>query len=177
MGHSVKDYYRPGTLAFERLVRHGEQVAGKALATAARVAHLDPDVTFIQEAAMLHDIGMFMTDSPGIGCSGTHPYVMHGVLGRRLLDRRGLHRHGRVCERHIGVGISAEDVRRERLPLPVRDMMPETLEEEIICFADKFFSKNNGRPKEKPVARILQSLRYYGDDKCDRFTSWLEKFG
>jgi len=173
----IKDYYRPGTTAYEILVRHGRQVAVKALKAADRVAHLHPDLTFIQEAAMLHDIGMFLTKSPGIGCFGTHPYVMHGVLGRKLLDARGLPRHGRVCERHVGVGISAGDVRLQGLPLPERDMLPETLEEEIICFADKFFSKNGGQGKEKPVARILLKLQRRGEEKESRFQSWLERFG
>jgi len=173
----IKDYYRPGTTAYEILVRHGEQVAEKAIAAAGRVAHLDPDLAFLREAAMLHDIGMFLTNSPGIGCFGIHPYVMHGVLGHELLEDRGMPRHGRVCERHVGVGISAGDVRLQGLPLPERDMLPETLEEKIICFADKFFSKNGGQNSEKSLAQIRKSLGSYGDGKVTRFESWLETFG
>jgi len=172
----IKDYYRPGTLAYDILMRHGELVAEKALMAASQVAHLEPDLTFIQEAAMLHDIGMFLTNSPEIGCSGTHPYVMHGVLGRRLLEERGLPRHGRVCERHVGVGISAKDVRRRGLPLPVRDMLPETLEEQIICYADKFYSKAGGRHKEKSASQILKNLKRRGKGKTKRFKYWLKRF-
>ena len=173
----IKDYYRPGTTAYDILVRHGEQVAAKALQAAKRVSHLDPDLTFLQEAAMLHDIGMFLTNSPTLGCFGIHPYVTHGVLGRKLLDGRGMPRHGLVCERHVGVGISAGDVRLQGLPLPERDMRPETLEEEIICFADKFFSKNGGQNSEKSLMQIRQSVGSYGDGNVTRFEFWLEKFG
>ena len=87
-------------------------------------------------------------------------------------------RHGLVCERHVGVGISAEDIRRFDLPLPVRDMRPVTVEEQIICYADKFFSKNGSdTPCEKSVAEILESLKPYGADKVERFLGWMELFG
>jgi len=173
----IQDYYRAGTTAYEILVRHGEQVAEKALTVANRVAHLKPDRTFLQEAAMLHDIGMFLTNSPGIGCFGIHPYVMHGVLGRELLNDQGMPRHGRVCERHVGLGISAGDVRLQGLPLPELDMLPETLEEKIICFADTFFSKNGGQNSEKSLTQIRQSVAAYGAGKIARFESWMGQFG
>jgi uncharacterized protein len=153
-------------------------VAGKALAAAARVGHLQPDLDLIRSAAMLHDIGIFRTDSPGLGCHGSEPYIRHGVLGREILDALGYPRHGLVCERHVGVGISAADIRRFNLPLPQRDMRPVSIEEEIICYADKFFSKNGGGPlHEKSEAEIVADLSRYGTDKVERFMQWVERFG
>jgi uncharacterized protein len=159
-------------------MEHGRLVAGKALAVAARVAHLHPHLEFIESAAWLHDIGIYLTNSPGLDCNGSEPYIRHGVLGREILDELGHPRHGLVCERHVGVGISAEDIRRFSLPLPERDMLPMSIEEQIICYADKFFSKNgNGSSREKPVVEILDSLRPYGADKVKRFMGWVELFG
>jgi uncharacterized protein len=159
-------------------MEHGRLVAGKALAAAARVAHLHPDLKFIENAAWLHDIGIYLTRSPGLDCHGREPYIRHGVLGREILDGLGLSRHGLVCERHVGVGISAEDIRRFSLPLPERDMLPLTVEEQIICWADKFFSKNgNGPSREKSVADIVKGLKPYGADKTERFMGWVERFG
>jgi uncharacterized protein len=159
-------------------MEHGRLVAGKALAVAARVAHLHPYLEFIESAAWLHDIGIYLTNSPGLDCHGSEPYIRHGVLGREILDALGHPRHGLVCERHVGVGISAEDIRRFSLPLPARDMLPMSIEEQIICYADKFFSKNgNGSSREKPVAEIIASLRPYGADKVERFLGWVELFG
>lgn len=159
-------------------MEHGRLVAGKALAVAARVAHLHPHLEFIESAAWLHDIGIYLTNSPGLDCNGSEPYIRHGVLGREILDALGHPRHGLVCERHVGVGISAEDIRRFSLPLPARDMLPMSIEEQIICYADKFFSKNgNGSSREKPVVEILDSLRPYGPGKVERFLGWMELFG
>ncbi|MCU0538821.1 MAG: HD domain-containing protein [Desulfobacterales bacterium] len=174
----IERFYPPGSLSHRILLEHGRLVAQKALAAAARVPHLNPDLAFVEAAAMLHDIGIFLTHSPGLGCAGKEPYIRHGILGRSLLDEIGLPRHGLVCERHVGVGISREDIRRHRLPLPARDMLPLSIEEQIICFADKFFSKDgNGLPsREKSVARILESLRPHGGDKVERFQQWAALF-
>jgi uncharacterized protein len=174
----ITRYYDPSSKAFRILREHGELVAERSLKAADRVGHLQPDLAFIREAAMLHDIAIFLTDSPGIDCRGAEPYVRHGILGRDILDTLGMPRHGLVCERHVGVGISAEDIRRFDLPLPVRDMRPVTVEEQIICYADKFFSKNGGgASREKSVAEIVASLRPYGTDKVERFMGWVELFG
>jgi uncharacterized protein len=145
-------------------------VVKKALATADAVKHLSPDRAFIEEAALLHDIGIFMTHAPKIGCYGEKEYICHGYLGRELLEREGLPDHGLVCERHIGMGLSICDIERLNLPLPRRDMLPVTLEEKIICYADKFFSKRIGLlAEEKPVEEIRREVGNFGEGNLGRF--------
>ncbi|MBN2319246.1 MAG: HD domain-containing protein [Acidobacteria bacterium] len=173
----INGYYTPGSKAHEIVVRHGEDVARKAVTVAEKVGHLNPDLEFIREAAMLHDVAIFLTDTPKLDCHGKHPYVCHGYLGRELLENRNLPKHALVCERHVGVGITAEDVRRHNLPLPERDMIPLSIEERIICYADKFFSKNGRKTEtEKSVEEVLRNIARYGHDKVATFQSWLELF-
>jgi uncharacterized protein len=173
----LAQYYDPRSSAFKILVDHGRQVAKKALAAARHVTALNPDLEFIETAAMLHDIGILETRSPGFGCYGKHPYICHGVLGSELLKEKGYPELALVCERHVGLGIGAADVRQQRLPLPERNMIPVSIEEQIVCYADKFFSKNgNGRSAEKSIAEIINSLSRYGADKVRRFESWVQMF-
>ena len=173
----ISEYYKPGSEAYAMLLGHGKSVARKALDAAAKVPNLNPDITFIQEAAMLHDIAIFMTDAPELRCTGKHPYICHGYLGRELLESKGLFKHAMVCERHVGVGITAEEIRHHNLPLPARDMVPISIEEQVICFADKFFSKNGpSMETEKPVEEILGDLAHYGPDKVKMFESWIRLF-
>ncbi len=173
----IAEYYDPDSKAFEILIRHGKQVAQKALRIAENNPALQSDKCFLENAALLHDIGIFMTDSPGFGCRGRHPYICHGVLGAQLLRDRGLPDYALVCERHVGVGISAADIRHFSLPLPQRDMLPVTIEEQIICYADKFFSKNgNGGGNVKNVEQIIRDLKSYGNDKVVRFQKWVNLF-
>ncbi len=174
----IRKFYNRDAKAYKILVEHGRLVGEKSMRAAQRVSHLEPDLEFIREAAMLHDIGIFMIDAPDLGCVGRHPYIAHGRLGRELLEEIGLRRHALVCERHVGVGISAEDIRTHGLPLPERDMLPVSIEERIICYADKFFSKNgrHGTPREKSIEDILATLAPYGEDKVARFQSWTALF-
>jgi uncharacterized protein len=57
-------------------------------------------------------------------------------------------------------------------------MLPITIEEKIICYADKFYSKSgNGKKAEaKTVGNIVSNLKRYGPDKINRFQSWVEMF-
>jgi uncharacterized protein len=173
----IKEYYDPESDAFRILVAHGKQVAQKALEAATMVSHLKPDRIFIEEAAMLHDIGIFLTSLPEIGCNGNQPYVCHGYLGREILEKKGFKRHALVCERHVGVGISAAEIKRYHLPMPVRDMLPKTIEEKLICYADKFFSKStNGNNTEISVEKILRRLAPYGEENVQTFKRWDREF-
>jgi uncharacterized protein len=173
----IAEFYDPNTKLYQMLVKHGEQVADKAVEIAKRVPHLEPDLEFIKEAALLHDIGIFETNTPQLGCFGIHPYVCHGYLGRKILEKKGLLQLALVCERHVGIGITAEEIKRHNLPLPQRDMIPISIEEQIICFADKFFSKNGEMVGcEKKVGDILNSLQKYGPEKVIRFQKWIQLF-
>lgn len=173
----IEKYYRPGSKAFKFLVEHGKSVARKALDVAERVSHLNPDRRFIEEASMLHDIGIFLTNAPQLGCYGDKPYICHGYLGREILEKEGFPRHALVCERHVGVGLTIKDIEEGNLPLPKREMLPISIEEKIVCFADKYFSKDSNPLEEKPIEKIREIILRYGEEKLKRFDEWLRLFG
>ena len=174
----IQKFYKVDSKSYKYLTEHGRAVAKKALEVAKKVPHLDPDLKFIEEAAMLHDIGIFLVDAPLIGCFGDKPYICHGYLGRKILEKEGFPKHALVCEKHVGVGLSIQDIERQNLPLPKRDMMPVSIEEEIICFADKFFSKSaEDLSKEKSVDEVRKEQLRFGEDKVKKIDEWLEKFG
>lgn len=173
----IEKYYEPDSKAYYFLIHHSKLVAKKALEVAYRVRELCPDFKFIEEASMLHDIGIFMTHAPKIGCYGFHPYISHGYLGREILQKEGLPRHATVCETHVGVGLTIHDIETNKFPLPKRDMLPISLEEKIICFADKFYSKKeHSLQREKSVPEIREIIAKFSDDKLKQFDEWLEFF-
>ncbi len=175
---TIEKYYSKESDSYRILINHSMAVARKAVKIAEEVKHLHPDIKFIEEAAMLHDIGVFLTKEPQIGCFGESHYLGHGVLGREVLEKEGLPRHALVCERHIGVGITMEEIKRNQLPLPEREMVPLTIEEEIICLADKFFSKSaENLFQEKGSTEIKEALRKHGEEKVKKFELLLEKYG
>ncbi len=125
---------------------------------------------------MLHDIGIFMTDADGIDCHGTERYLMHGVLGANLLREYGIdEKYARVAERHTGAGITAKEINTIGLPLPQKDLTPETLLERLVCYADKFYSKS-GEMKEKSIERVRISIAKFGPDSAARFEKLHQEF-
>lgn len=174
-------YFPLDSNGYRVIVAHSVLVAHEALEIARRYVEIHPDTkidfAFIEEASLLHDIGVCRTNATSIGGSGEAPYICHGVLGREVLDAEGWPLHALVCERHTGSGITKEDVLRQQLPLPERDYLPKTLEEKIICVADKFFGKKPSRLWVKgSVDRIERQLGRFGDGPLQRWEELKREF-
>lgn len=182
---SIIDRYYGGNTSLRRiLLLHSEKVAEKALRIIDE-KNLPLDRQFVHDAAMLHDIGIVFCDARGIECHGDAPYICHGLCGGRLL--RGMaaelgmtademEPYARVCERHTGAGLTACDIEKQSLPLPKEDFLPETTEEKLICYADKFFSKTR-LTEEKPFENVLRSMQKFGDESVERFLALHRLFG
>lgn len=171
----IEKYYKPGTRLYDIYYTHVCEVTNKALTIAHNHPELAINVHFLEEAAMVHDIGIFMTNAPHIACVGNYPYICHGYLGRELITAEGFPKHALVCERHTGTGITQQNIIQRNLPIPHRDMTPQSLEEKIICFSDKFYSKSS-LGKEKSVKRIREGLAKHGKEQVDIFDTWCEFF-
>ncbi len=172
----INKYYPESTPLREILITHSEAVEEMAIAIAQKHPELKADLQFIKEASLIHDIGIFKTDAPGIHCHGTLPYICHGYLGFEITNNEGFPKHALVCERHTGTGLSKEEIIMQNLPLPHRDMMPISIEEKIICFADTFFSKSRELKTPKTVTEIQNSLTRFGEKHVDQFNEWCHLF-
>lgn len=171
----IDKYYGDNAELRDILVRHSTAVAHKALAIADAHPELKLDRRFLLEAAMLHDIGIIRTDAPDIKCFGTEPYIRHGVIGAEMMRAEGYPRHARVCERHTGAGLSQKEIERQGLPLPHTDLLPETPEEQVVCYADKFFSKTR-LDTEKTIAQAERSVAKHGEEGLRRFKEMEKRF-
>lgn len=171
----IDKYYSDTPLLRKILVEHSEAVAEKALRCLDRHPELKADRNFVFEAAMLHDIGIFLTHAPSIECSGKLPYIAHGPAGALLLETEGLPLHARVAARHTGSGLSRDEILSRPLPLPAADLLPESVEEKVVCYADKFFSKGSAAENQHPVEKNLEEVRRqmaaYGAGSLRRFES------
>jgi len=151
-------------------------VRDKALLIASKHPEMVIDTDFVSEAAMLHDIGVVLCNAPDIDCHGSHQYIEHGYLGADILRKEGLPEHALVCERHTGVGIRLETILEKGLPIPAHDMIPISLEEQLICYADKFYSKTH-LEKAHSLKRIRKKLKKYSSDDLAVFDAWHLLFG
>ncbi len=110
------------------VITHIEKVTEKALELGRRLKKkgIDIDLELLEMGGYLHDIGRSVTHG-----------IEHGVEGAKVLRKYGFSDPViRLVERHIGAGITAEEA--ARLGLPKKDFIPETLEEKMLAYADKF---------------------------------------
>ena len=157
----IDKYYAEDDELRHLLLLHSRQVADRSLLLARRHPELRLDVQFVEEAAMLHDIGIRWCHAPGIFCYGTEPYIRHGAIGGEVLRKEGFPRHAQVCERHTGTGLPGYE--------------PQELEEKLICYADKFFSKSHP-DRVLTVAQAAESLEKFGHEGVEKFLSWAQMF-
>lgn len=171
----IDKYYPEDDALKALLLKHSRQVTDKCIQACERHPELKIDKDFVEEAAMLHDIGIRWCHAPGILCEGSEPYIRHGLIGGDILRREGFPQYARVCERHTGTGLTREQIIRQKLPLPEEDFIPETLEEQLICYADKFYSKS--RPDRiLTVEETARSLEKFGQEGVEKFLGWAKMF-
>ncbi|HLQ03449.1 MAG TPA: HDIG domain-containing protein [Nitrososphaerales archaeon] len=102
------------------------------------------DERVIQAGALLHDVGRTRVQT-----------VRHGYEGAEILRKEGVdERVVEVVKRHVGAGITREEARR--LGLPEGDYVPRTLEQKVVCFADKMIDSNRARPFAEEVKRFVR---------------------
>ncbi len=117
---------------FKGVLRHSKAVQKLALNIGRKVK--DVDLDFIKTASLLHDIGRFRCKP------GSKEGVRHGICGAGILRKEGLRDYALVAERHLGPGISKEDIAEQGLDLPLKDYIPISNEEKIITHADNLIS-------------------------------------
>jgi uncharacterized protein len=141
--------YAKGKKDLDAVLQHSKTVQKVALEIAKNVKKKKIDIEFLKIACILHDIGRF--ECPPEGCS-----ARHGVVGASILKKEGLDsRYQRACSTHLGAGISKEEIKKRKLPIPLRNYIPRSAEEKILCYADKrvWYSRRVS------FARVLERYR------------------
>lgn len=127
--------------------RHSEKVADKARQIAFKIKKAQVDMNLVEIGALLHDVGR----------TKTHGFK-HALIGGKILRQRGFsEKLARICETHILGGLDKEDAKK--FGLPIENYLPMTLEEKIICLADKHMAGT----REVSIQ--------------ERFNRWFQKYG
>ncbi|MFH1438946.1 MAG: HD domain-containing protein [Candidatus Woesearchaeota archaeon] len=119
------------------------------------------DKEFIKAACIIHDIGRFkcLPVSHGGTNDGEKASLRHGIVGAEILKKEAWPvKFQRVCETHIGIGITKKDIEEKKLPLPAKDYIPETNEEKIIAYADNLCEHDNIKDEAWVVERYKTEL-------------------
>ncbi|MGV9199662.1 MAG: HDIG domain-containing metalloprotein [Promethearchaeia archaeon] len=129
---------------------HSIEVANTAQELMAKIKNIEKlkinrDLVII--GALLHDIGR----------SRTHT-LKHAYLGGKIVKSLGYSKKlARICETHVLGGLDKKDA--EKANLPSKNFLPETIEEKLVCLADKMTMGKNRVTIE------------------ERFKYWFSKYG
>lgn len=148
---------------FEIVLRHSLEVLEKSIEVIKKKNLYEQiDFELVVAGCILHDIGTFefLEDRNKEG------YIGHGIIGREILRKEGLDREALIAERHIGSGLTKEEIEQNHFSLPLQDFLPVSLEEKLVCYADKFSSKSGDIDT---MESIEAEFRTYGEDSYQRF--------
>ena len=100
------------------------------------------DLGLVEAGGLLHDLGR----------SKTHA-VDHGVVGAQIALTLELPQAViNIIKRHVGAGITPEEA--EWFGWPKDNYIPETLEEKVVCYADKRIDHDQKTPIEGEIERL-----------------------
>ena len=127
-----------------QVIGHCVAVADLAVETAKQLEEkgLTIDVDLVEVGALLHDLGR----------SKNHT-VDHAIIGAQMAQTLGLPESViRIMKRHVGAGISADEA--AKIGWPKDTYMPQTLEEKVVCYADKLIDHGKRKPIETEITKL-----------------------
>jgi uncharacterized protein len=100
------------------------------------------DLGLVEAGGLLHDIGR----------SKTHA-VDHSLVGAQIAQTIGLGQDViNIIKRHVGAGITPEEA--EWLGWPKDNYIPQTIEEKVVCYADKRIDHDQIKPIDVEIERL-----------------------
>lgn len=135
------------------------------------------DKELLEVGALVHDLGVYFCFDEDFNPNKKAPdYFYHGWQGEKFLRSQGINDNKilRFTTVHAGVGITKEDIKREKLNLPKKDFIPVSLEEKILTFADKFHTK---APAFVDFNEAKSKLEKFDIAKGIKMDLYREKFG
>jgi uncharacterized protein len=131
-----------------QIIAHCNAVTDYALDLAAQleIKGQEVNIDLVEAGGVLHDLGRCKTNT-----------VDHGVVGGQFAEQLGLPQEVvNVIKRHVGAGITDQEA--QAMGWPKDNYMPQTLEEKIVCYADKRIDDG----KNVPIKREIKKLQKAG---------------
>ncbi len=144
---------------FEIILSHVLAVEKLSLFIAEQIKD-DIDLEIISRGALLHDIARALYKLGDINS------INHGVKGYEILLKEGIdEKIAMIARNHVGVGITEEDIKKQKLPMKLDNYVPITIEEIIVSYADNRVKGDKIKDVIFPIKRYLKEI---GEDYAKR---------
>lgn len=168
--------YAPNDKVYELVYGHCQIVCEIALWCADNISeNTEVNKELLQKAALLHDVGSYAFFDDEGNTLNDRLYPQHAILGARILEDEGLSEDiTDIVSTHVLLGLSKKEIVDTPWYLPERDYTPQSVEGELLCYADRFHSKH---PTFNAYDTFLERLRKSLPVQAVRFEQWSKKFG
>ncbi len=161
--------YAANEESFNAVYSHVSKVQEVALKFAEKIPSANKEI--IKIGALLHDIGRFVCPPPSKDNAVKHAIAGADILRNERVDEI----FAKICENHIGVGISKQDIIEQNLPLPHQDFIPTTTEEKIVAHADNLVFGDKEGTEKMVEDRFAKELGPKYRDKVRKFHEEMHK--
>ena len=168
--------YAPNDKVYDLVYGHCQVVCEIALWCAENIkGEAEVDLELLQSAALLHDIGTYILFDDEGKVANNRMYPQHAILGAKIVADEGIDiRIAKTIETHVLLGLSKQEIIDTPWILPARDYEPDTIEGELLCYADRFHSKH---PTFNAYDSFLLGLKERLPLQAVKFEAWSKRFG
>jgi len=167
----------PNQDTFNLVWTHCQIVALIALQRAQSYTQQPVNYQKVVVGGLVHDIGVYRLFKENSLQFDMSRYLFHGLEGWLILQEEHFGEEiANFARNHTGLGITHYDVYKEHLPLPLGDYSPQTVEQELVMYADKFHTKSNP-PEFISVTAARRSALKFGSENAKKFDYYQQKFG
>jgi uncharacterized protein len=124
--------------------KHCIMVSKKGMKISKKIMKIKINYNFVEIGGLIHDIGRLKTHG-----------LDHGIVGGKIAKELGFPEEiVKICERHVLGGLDKRDIQKFLPEYDIDiDLIPQSIEEKIICLADKCFQGS----KEVSIDRRFRS--------------------
>ena len=168
--------YAPNDKVYDLVYGHCQIVCEIALWCADNIkSDSKVDTDLLQAAALLHDIGTYILFDDDGKVSNERMYPQHAILGAKIVVDEGIDmKISKIIETHVLLGLTKQEIIDTPWVLPARDYEPDTIEGELLCYADRFHSKY---PTFNAFDTFLDKLKSNLPLQAAKFEAWSKRFG
>lgn len=168
--------YAPNDKVYDLVYGHCQVVCEIALWCANNIKDdTRVDLDLLQSAALLHDIGTYILFDNEGKVANNRMYPQHAILGAKIVADEGIDiRISKIIETHILLGLTKQEIIDTPWVLPARNYEPDTVEGELLCYADRFHSKH---PTFNAYDSFLEGLKKSLPLQAAKFETLSERFG
>lgn len=170
----VHKRYAQNDFIFKLIYEHC-QIVAEIAAWCVQQKNLSVDDDLLRASCLLHDIGTYaLFDAKGLD-GNEHNYKQHAVFGAALALEEGF--DSKIADNirtHVLMGLTKKEIIEGNFGMPQKDYLPETIEARLLCYADRFHSK---QPIFNSYDTFLERLEKGLPEQAKKLRQSAEEFG